>query len=185
MALVDDLIARFTEEQDRANAANQQRYEQALGIYDQIAERYKEGGTFLKGVESQLKQAGTLATAKGMQNLVSSGLSGTTQVAGLQKKFEAEVGAPTRLQAQDVAQQRLSSAEREKALAIERRQDVGPDYGTIAGLAKSIGSGQASSGSSPTVSYQSVKQPLWSTGARARYSASRVTRKKGSTFTSR
>ena len=86
-----------------------------------------------------------------MQALVSSGLSSTTQAAGLGKKFEEEVGAPARLQAQDISSQRLSGAEAQKAGFIERREDVGPDYATIASLAQSIGQaggGGASRGAS-------------------------------------
>ncbi len=140
IALIDELIANFTAAQERARAANETRYQQGLDIFDRIIERYKEEGTFTEGVEAQLERASTKAVSQGMQSLVSSGLSSTTQAAGLGKKFEEEVGAPTRLQAQDIASERLSGAERGKAGFIERREDIGPDYATIAGLAQTIGS---------------------------------------------
>ena len=140
MALVDELIANFQAAQEKAREANETRYQQGLDIFDRIIERYKEGGDLLKGTEAQLERGRTKSVAQGMQALVSSGLSSTTQAAGLGKKFEEEVGAPVRLQAQDIASERLSGAEREKVGFIERREDVGPDYATIAGLAQQIGS---------------------------------------------
>lgn len=140
MALVDTLIASFQAAQDRARAANELRYEQGMDLFDKIIGRYEEGGTFMKGIESQIERGRTKSVAQGMQSLVSSGLSGTTTAAGLGKKFEEEVGTPARMQAQDIAMERLSAAERDKIGFIERREDVGPDYATIAGLAQTIGS---------------------------------------------
>lgn len=176
--VVTDLLNQFRAQQQAANAANQQRYQQGLDIYDRIIERNKEGGTFLAATEAQLKSASTRSTASGMQNLVSSGMAGTTQAAGLQKKFEAEVGQPTRLQAQDIAAQRLSEAEIGKASFIERREDVGPSFSDIANLATSIGRGQQAQqqqrSTRPTTSYTSVKQPRWSQRARTSIDRSRT-----------
>ncbi len=155
MALVDELIANFQAAQDRAREANETRYQQGLDIFDRIIERYKDEGTFLKGTEAQLERGRTKSVAQGMQALVSSGLASTTQAAGLGKKFEEEVGAPVRLQAQDIAQQRLSGAEREKVGFIERREDIGPDYATIAGLAQNIGSASGRRTRQPTVQRRS------------------------------
>ena len=167
MALVDDLIARFQEQQEAANAANEQRFQQGLQIFDQIIDQFKDGGSFLEATEAQLQRAGTKSVAKGTQALVSSGLAGTTQVGGLQKKFEEEVGAPTRLRAQDIAAQRTGEALSAKAGFIERREDTGPDFATIASLAKSIGAGQQAqtgnfsdgSGLRKPTSFTSVNRP--------------------------
>lgn len=145
-SLVDELLAKFQVQQDQANAANERRYEQGLGIFDQILEQYKAGGTFEKSVEGGLARGEKKAVASGTQALVSAGLSGTTQAAGLSKKYQEEVGAPARLQAADVSQQRTAEALKEKAGFIERREDVGPSYETIAGLAKSVGAGQQAGG---------------------------------------
>jgi len=64
-------------------------------LYDQMATQYQPGGTYLKGIEEQLARRKKGAMASGMQSLVSSGMAGTTQAAGLGKKFEEEVGMPT------------------------------------------------------------------------------------------
>ena len=158
MALVDELIANFQQAQERARAANETRYQQGLDIFDRIIERYKEGGTFLQSTEAQLERGRTKSVAQGMQALVSSGLSSTTQAAGLGKKFEEEVGAPARLQAQDISSQRLSGAETQKAGFIERREDVGPDYATIASLAQTIGSAPQRTISRPIIQKRSTPQ---------------------------
>ena len=113
----------------------------------------------MKGTEAQLERGRTKSVAQGMQALVSSGLASTTQAAGLGKKFEEEVGAPVRLQAQDIASERLSGAERDKAGFIERREDVGPDYATIAGLTQQIGS-QTQPPQSQITGTQLPKTPL-------------------------
>lgn len=155
MALVDTLIASFQAAQDRARAANELRYEQGMDLFDKIIGRYEEGGTFMKGVESQIERGRTKSVAQGMQSLVSSGLSGTTTAAGLGKKFEEEVGTPARMQAQDIAMERLSAAERDKIGFIERREDIGPDYATIAGLAQTIGSRPRGTVTAPS-SYSSL-----------------------------
>lgn len=139
MAIVDDIIARFSEQQDKAREANERRYAEALELYDRIIKQYEPGGAFGAGVEAQLGREKVRTVASQTQQLVSSGLFGTSVTAGLGQKFEEEVGAPTRLKAQDIAFERLAQAGVGKAGLIERREDVGPDYATIAQLTSQIG----------------------------------------------
>ncbi len=143
MGLVDTLIAQFQEQQARANEANEARYQEGLGLYDQLLKDTEAGGTFEKATEAGIARGRQKAVAQGTQSLVSSGLASTTTAAGLGKKFEEEVGQPARLRAQDVQAQRRSEAIRGKAGFIERREDVGPSFSDIASLAKSIGAGSA------------------------------------------
>ncbi len=142
MGLVDNLIAQFQAQQEKANLANELRYRQGLDIFDRIIKQQETGGTLQKATEVAIGRGRTKSVAQGMQALVSSGLVSTTQAAGLGKKYEEEVGVPARLQAADISQQRLNQALTGKAGFIERREDIGPDFATIAGLAKSIGAGQ-------------------------------------------
>ena len=143
MGLVDTLIAQFQEQQARANEANEARYQQGLDILDRRIEMEGQEGTFMKATEAGLARGRQKAVASGTQSLVSSGLASTTQAAGLGKKFEEEVGAPTRLKAADVSAQRLSQSLLDKVGFVERREDVGPSYGDVASLAKSVGAGGA------------------------------------------
>jgi len=142
MGLVDNLIRQFQEQQDRANEANEQRFQQGMEIFDRIIAQQEAGGTFEKATEAAIGRGRTKAVAQGTQALVSSGLASTTTAAGLGKKYEEEVGVPARLQAADVQSQRLMQALTGKAGFIERREDVGPSFSDIAGLATSIGAGQ-------------------------------------------
>ena len=144
MGLVDTLIAQFQVQQERANAANEQRFQQGLEMFDRIVQQNEAGGTLQTATEAAIDRGRTKSVAQGTQALVTAGLSGTTQAAGLGKKFEEEVGVPARLQAADISQQRLSQALRDKAGFIERREDVGPSFSDIAGLAQSIGAGRQS-----------------------------------------
>lgn len=159
MGLVDNLIAQFQAQQEKANLANEQRFQQGLDIFDRIIKQQETGGTLEKTTEAAIGRGRTKSVAQGMQALVSSGLASTTQTAGLGKKFEEEVGVPARLQAADISQQRLSQAQRDKAGFIERREDIGPDYATIAGLAKSIGAGQQTTGAGRQTQLTNVLPP--------------------------
>lgn len=142
MGLVDNLIAQFQAQQDRANAANEQRFQQGLELFDRIIQQQETGDVSEQAIEAAIGRGRVKSVAQGTQALVSSGLSGTTTAAGLGKKFEEEVGVPARLQAADIRQQRLNQALRDKAGFIERREDIGPSYSDIAGLSRSIGAGQ-------------------------------------------
>lgn len=159
MGLVDNLIAQFQAQQERANAANEQRFQQGLDLFDRIIAQNQPGGTLEKATEATIGRAKTQSVAQGTQALVSSGLASTTQAAGLGKKFEEEIGVPARLQAADIAGQRLSGALRDKAGFIERREDIGPDFGTIASLAQSIGRGSIAQGTPTSLQRQAPFRP--------------------------
>ena len=71
-------------------------------------DRYKPGGSYGAGVEAALGRGRTQTLSSGMQNLVSSGLAGTTMAGGLGKKYEEEVAAPTRAGVESVRAERIS-----------------------------------------------------------------------------
>jgi hypothetical protein len=132
------------QEYEAAKKANELRYSQAMAIYDEIIKRYQPGGTFGKAALSQLETQKVRETGKGMQQLISSGLYGTTTAAGLGQKWEEEVGAPSRLRLEDIMMERLSQAQVGKAGFMERKQDVYPDvgmYAQYAGQAAAAGGG--------------------------------------------
>jgi len=123
------------QEYQSARQANEQRYAQAMAIYDEIIKRYQPGGTFGKAALGQLETQKVRDVGRETQQMISSGLYGTTTTAGLPTKWEAEVGAPSRLRLEDIMMQRLSQAQIGKAGFIERREDVYPDVGAYAGYA--------------------------------------------------
>jgi len=115
-----------------AKRANELRYAQAMQIYDEIIRRYQPGGTFGQAALGQLEKQKVRDVGRETQQMISSGLYGTTTTAGLPGKWEAEVGAPTRLRLEDIMMERLSQAQIGKAGFIERREDVYPDVGAYA-----------------------------------------------------
>lgn len=80
---------------------------------------YAEGGGYGKGTEAALERGRTKAVTSGAQSLVSAGLAGTTMMAGLGKKFEEEVGMPTRARVEETRAQAMSSLEMAKAQIIQ------------------------------------------------------------------
>ena len=76
---------------------------------------YQPGGGFGKGVEAGLERGRVKAMASGMQHLVGASLAGTTIAGGLGKRYEEEVGAPTRLSVEEQRAQALSGIEMAQA----------------------------------------------------------------------
>ncbi len=132
----------FAQASQQARKANEQRYTQGMGLWDEIIQRYQPGGGFGAGAMASYERGKTRAVGAGMQQLVSSGLANTTVAATIGKKYEEEVGTPFKLQLQDVQSQRLSEAQSGKAGFIERRTDVGPDAGLAAQMGQQMGYAQ-------------------------------------------
>ncbi|KKM72157.1 hypothetical protein LCGC14_1423390 [marine sediment metagenome] len=132
----------FTAAAAKATAANEERYSQGMGLWDEIIKRYQPGGGYGTGALASYERGKTGAVGAGMQQLVSSGLANTTVAATIGKKYEEEVGTPFKLQLQDVQSQRLSEAQAGKAGFIERRTDAYPDPGLAASLGSQVGYAQ-------------------------------------------
>lgn len=135
------LLEQFQAQEQSAKAANLKRYEQAMSIYDEIISRYRPGGEFGKAALGQLEKRKVTDVGKETQQLISSGLYGTTTMGATGRRWEEAVGGPERLKLEDIQMQRLSQAQVGKAGFIERREDIGPDYGMIAQMAGQVGAG--------------------------------------------
>jgi len=131
---VQSYIKKAESQAAEARAANLQRYSQMQGIYDEIVARYQPGGGFMAGAEAGIEQQKTKDVSSEIAQTVSSGLYGTTVPSTAAKRWEMDVGAPQRLKLEDIRTQALSQAQMQKAGAIERREDVYPDYSMIAQL---------------------------------------------------
>ena len=138
----DALLKQLEGEQGKANLANQERYEEMRKLFDEQLEIYKPGGGFGAGLTAELESTKQRDVASGAQSLVGSGLYGTTQTAGLGQAWEANVGSKARLGIADIQSQRYAGALKDKAGAIERVEDTGPDYSTIAQLSQQYGQGR-------------------------------------------
>ena len=146
MATASSILASFQASQASANRANLARYKEGIAIYDDVIARYGKEGGFVKGQTAQLERTKTKDVASGMQNLVSSGLAGSTMAGGLGKAWEEDVGAPTRLSIADIAGQRMTQAQMGKTGFIERREDTGPDAALISQLMQLLGQGSGGGG---------------------------------------
>lgn len=89
--------------------------EERLAPIREAKEYYAPGGGFGVGVEAGLERGRVKAMASGMQHLVGAGLAGTTMAGGLGKRFEEEVGAPTRARVEEQRAQALSGIAMQEA----------------------------------------------------------------------
>lgn len=124
-------ISQISAQQASARRANEQRYAQIMDIYNKVIERAGPGGAFEKAGLGEIERARTRGVGKETQQMISSGMYGTTTAAGIERGWETDVGAPARLRLEDIMEQRLTSAQLGKAGAIERREDVYPDYSSL------------------------------------------------------
>lgn len=131
---LSDLMAKWQESQEGARLSNIKRSEQITAIYDEIIKRYEPGGTFGKAALGQLEKQKVRDVGGEMQQMISSGLYGTTTAAGTGRRWEESVGAPARLRLEDIMMQRLSEAQTGKAGFMERIEEPYPDYATMASL---------------------------------------------------
>jgi len=110
------------------------REQEVRSIFDDIIAMYSPEGAYGQGTLAMLDRQKTRDVASATQSLVSSGLFNTTQQAGLGKKWEEEVGMPTRAKLEDVRYGALAGAKAQKAQAISNIEDQQIDYNLIAQL---------------------------------------------------
>ena len=125
------LISQVGRQSASARRANEERYAQAMKIYEDIIGRTQPGGAFEKAGLGQIEAAKTKGVGREMQQLISGGMFGTTTAAGVERGWEADVGAPARLRLEDIMEQRRTTAQLGKAGFIERREDEYPDYSAL------------------------------------------------------
>lgn len=131
---INDLIKRLDAQSQAARAANLARYDEAMGIYNKIEAMYQPGGAFQTSAYAELDRMKNQDLASAMQNAVDAGLSKTTGAQYASQRWTEQVGAPAIQKIQAQAQQLQAQAMGNRAAFIERREDVGPDYATIAQL---------------------------------------------------
>jgi hypothetical protein len=135
------LAEQFQAEFASAKEANIKRYQQALDIQDQIIAEYTPGGGFGAGYEAQLERQKTQDVGRVTQHAIDTGMFGVQTTGAAGQRWEAEVGAPARLQLEDVRRQRYTGALQAKEGVIERRTDAYPEFGLIADLYREAASG--------------------------------------------
>lgn len=125
-----DLVSGFQEREAAARAANIKREQEIRGIYGDIIGQYEEGGAFREAGLADIERTRTRAIGAGTQQMISSGLYGTTTAAAI--PVQAEAGArQARLRLEDVLEQRTTEAKKGLASFAERIETPYPDYGLL------------------------------------------------------
>ena len=106
------------------------------GLLDEIIQMYGPEGKYGQGTLAMLEQQKQRDVASASQALVSSGLSNTTMPAGLAKKWESEVGMPSRMKLEDVRYGHLAQAIGAKAQFVSDIEDENLDYRMLSELYK-------------------------------------------------
>ena len=134
-----DLVTSFQKREEGAKAANVAREQEMRGIYGKQIAQYQEGGAFKAAGLAEIEQTKTRAIGAGTQQMISSGLYGTTTAASIPVQAENQAGL-ARLKLEDILQQRVTEAERGLAGMVERIEQPYPDYNML--LQASIAQGQ-------------------------------------------
>lgn len=145
-ALYESLINQYQAAQDRAYAANESRYQQALSGYQQ---RYARGMANLDTLGQQrdtdINRAADQQKAATNQSAISRGLANTTVRDSLQRGVERDRQYSLNQNAEAVRQQRLNTdatLSGDTLGLIERRQDVYPSMEGLTNLAAQYGASQ-------------------------------------------
>jgi len=124
------LYQDFLKREEAARAANIKREQEIRGIYGQEIAQYEEGGAFKAAGLADIEQAKTRAIGAGTQQMISSGLYGTTTAASIPVQAEQTAGLQ-RLKLEDILQQRTTEAKRGLAGFVERIETPYPDYSML------------------------------------------------------
>lgn len=124
------LIADFQRREAAARAANIKREREIRGIYGGIIGQYEEGGAFKQAGLADIERTKTRAIGAGTQQMISSGMYGTTTAASIPVQAEAQAGQ-ARLKLEDVLQERTTQAKLGLAGFAERIETPYPDYNML------------------------------------------------------
>lgn len=125
-----DLVGDFQQREEAARATNVAGEQEIRGIYGQQIAQFQEGGAFRQAGLADIEESKTRAIGAGTQQLISSGMFGTTTAASIPVQAEAQAGR-ARLRLEDVLQQRVTEAQRGLAGVVERIERPYPDYNML------------------------------------------------------
>jgi len=117
----------FQRREKQAREANIKREREIRNIYGTIISQYETGGAFKVAGLADIERTKTRAVGAGTQQMISSGLYGTTTAAAIPVQAEAQAGY-ARLKLEDILQQRTTEAQRDLAGFAERIETPYPDY---------------------------------------------------------
>jgi hypothetical protein len=140
--MLSDLMNEFQTAQDEATQANLERYEQVFGMYEDLRTRALEGMEgFGAAARSDIERGAQTQRTQMQQDLVSRGLTGTTILPAMEAGISAEEQRSLTQLNESLAQQAMNldiGLTQNLGGFIERREDIGPSTGEIAGLAEML-----------------------------------------------
>lgn len=125
------LIQDFQKREEGALAANVAREKEVRGTYADIIGRLQEGGAFRRAGEADIARRSKQLVGKESQNLISSGLYGTTTAASIPTRVESSFAQPARLNLESVLEEKTSQAKLGLAGFVERIETPYPDYNML------------------------------------------------------
>jgi len=124
------LFADAQRREAAARAANLKREQEIRGYYGEMITKAEEGGAAKVAGLADIERTKTKAIGAGTQQMISSGLYGTTTAAAI--PVQAEAGAQqSRLKLEDMLEQRVTEATKRLAGFVERIEEPYPDYGML------------------------------------------------------
>ncbi len=127
---LDSLTADFQRRESATLAANTKRENEIRSTYAGIISQYQSGGAFKASGLADIEESKTRAVGAGTQQLISSGLYGTTTAAALPVQAENQAQR-SRLRLEDILQERTNQAKLGLAGFIERIDEPYPDYNLL------------------------------------------------------
>ena len=124
------LVAGFEEREAGTLASQKARETEIRDLYGGMVSQYEEGGAFREAGLADIERTKTKAVGAGTQQMISSGLYGTTTAAAIPVQAEAQAGQ-SRLKLEDLLQQRTTQAKLGLGSFIERIQEPYPDYSQL------------------------------------------------------
>lgn len=126
------LSNRYTQMARKAEAANKARETEIRGIYADILNSISGSNSSLRAsgladIETQSKKL----IGQESQNLISSGLYGTTTAASIPTRVATEFAQPARVKLEDLLSSRKREAQLGLAGFVERIQNQYPDYNAL------------------------------------------------------
>lgn len=160
---VGDLVGTIQEQADVARAANEERYAQGLGIHEELVSDLGAGGTMETAALQQYERQKQLDMATQTQQMVSSGLYGTTMPGTLAATYEEQVGVPYKTQLAETMAGRRAEAMRGQAGFIERREDTPPSPELMASLVQTA-SARPEEDTTAGITEEVAPTSLWESG---------------------
>ena len=124
------LVADFQRREAAARAANIKREKEIRGIYGDLIAQSETGGAAKVAGLAEIEQGKTKAIGAGTQQMISSGMYGTTTAAAIPVQAENQASL-SRLKLEDMLYQRTEALKLGQAGFVERIEEPYPDYGML------------------------------------------------------